>query len=411
MPEHNVNFAEIPELADPSLSLIHAKGGLRIRRKNSAGVFDIRGSFTSGEMVFDTWKPRALQELTGFIAHCHLGSPDDKILFRLSPDEGATPLVWDGANWVAPGGANPEWNTVEEIDTGISSFPYTGSLSQIVHLESGNGFTTPVLFSTTIFWEACYDVMVDAVESLVGKLLTEVSICGTYCVLVDSASSVDVADSLWLVEEPIKVYNRTNDPNQTTDLFVSLVGTTINFVGPQTGEIFVEYKGRLPISQIHVISDEDEEFETHPAVIIRTTTTELLFDNRVDRFEEFLLSKGVIRERIPPTEHAVDFVLVCETNHAIHTKKLADAIGRSLRQKEFITSLALDEEYPIIRYGTLGERNQVSDKLLRRMVGFTIVALEWYENFRDVPMATKLCVNMRSSVTPPHSSPSTFVLE
>lgn len=397
MPRHEFSLSDqqtsVAEFTASDTRVVHVDGELRLRQRGPTGAWDPLGVYATADFLLHTWQPSALKELTGF---CALVSEDraagDKVLFRLATDAGA-PLWWDGSSWVAAT-LDSEWNPEEDIDAGLSSFPVGCSVSFYVRLESGDGTSTPRLKSILVFWEAAYDPSEDVIRSLHAKVLAETEINAEWCdIYEDPVISIDVADPVWAVDDPVEVYNVDNDPCFETNLFASRVGATLQLTSHQTGEILVRYRGRLP--QAHIASDSDFEREALPALIIRNTSQPRVRDWHNNTFEEPLRGKKVVRLRTFPARHNYVMEFSCAAPTLLHTKKLADAIRRVFDAREFVRSLALDEDMPLVALENVVQTNRVEDQLFERTVELTLSVLEWMPAFEDIPMALEIIQRIR----------------
>lgn len=418
------NRQKVPEeLEDPAGLLIHLNSEIRLRQMDANGVWDPNGAYTSGSMLLRTWRPDALKELTGF---CSIEATQDLVvgdlvLFRLSADEGATLLFWDTATlvWRVPV-SDAEWNDEMEIDAGISSFPFAGTLSVFLRLETGNGKSTPKFRAFFIFWEAQYDPTEDVIRSLHKKLLAEVEINAELLLSVPVDEPTDLVDfdnpelggddqvPIWLPAEPIQVYNLDNDPSKQVDLFDSLVGGRVKLTSSQAGELLIQYRGRL--RRAHTAADADFERETLPGVVINNLTQSRVRDFLAPDldFEEPLRSKRISRIRTPPCRHDYSFQIQCIASDSLHDKKLADAVRRAFDTKEFVRSLAIDEDMTLTSNETVNQVNQIGNQIFMRIVLVTINYWEWLPAFRDVPMTIDI-VRRDRLLACPRSEPETTI--
>lgn len=395
------------EIEDPAGILVHVGSEIRLRQLDAAGVWSPTGTYTSGSMLLRTWRPDALTELTGFCAVDSVQDADkgDLVRFRLSADEGATFLFWDISHttpvWRSPVN-DTEWNDEAEIDAGISAFPFEGAISVYLRLETGDGSSTPKFRAFFIFWEARYDPTEDLIRSIHAKLLEEVGINADLCLVIPDDEPTDLVDfdnpdlseddqvPIWTPGEPIQVYNLDDDPARQTNLFDSLVGGKVKLTSSQTGELLIQYRGSL--IRAHVAADADFERETLPGVVINNLTQGRVRDflsPDLD-FEEPLRSKGVARIRTPACRHDYAFQIQCITSDPLHDKKLADAVRRAFDTKEFVRSLAIDEDMTTTGLETVNQVNQVGNQIFMRIVLVTVNYWEWLPAFRDVPLTTQI---------------------
>jgi hypothetical protein len=380
-------------LEDSEEEIAHVDGVLRLRRLDGTGTWSPVGAFGSGEILVEVWRPTALRELTGFWAEV----VDDRTVgdlarFRLSADGGATQLFWDGATWRAPADAT-EWNFEEDVDAGISSFSFVDSVAVFLRLESGDGSGTPSFTGHYIWWESAYDVTEDIVRSIHGKLMSEVAINAEEVFeIAESTDEVNLTEAAWGVDDPVQVFNTTDDPQMTQDLFSLRVGPLITLTSPQLGVLTIRFRGRL--KDAHVASDADFELSRLPVVVIANTAQPRVHDYLAPFFEEPLRSLGVGRIRTFPPRHIYDFMLRCVAQYDLHAKKLADAVRRAFDARQWVRSLALDEEFPLVGLESVTAANAVEDQVFTRTVHARVAVLEWLPSYREVPLATDISLRL-----------------
>lgn len=380
-------------LEDPEEEIAHVDGVLRLRRLDGAGVWSPVGVFGSGEIIVETWRPTAVRELTGFWAEVtedrDLG---DIARFRLSADAGTTELFWDGSTWRAPVDAT-EWNFEEEVDAGISSFPFVDSITVVLRLESGDGSRTPTYLGHYVWWESSYDVTEDIVRSIHKKLVDEVSITAEEVLdVAEATDELNLTEFAWGVDDPVQVFNKTDDPNLTQDLFLSRVGPLLTLSSPQLGVLVIRFRGRL--KDVHVSSDADFQLSRLPVVVITNGSQPRVHDYLEPWFEEPLRSLGVGRIRTFPPRHIYEFMLRCVAQYDLLAKKLADAVRRAFDAKQFVRSLALDEEFPLVGLELVTSVNTVDDQVFTRSVSCRVAVLEWLPSYREVPLATDVSLKL-----------------
>lgn len=375
-------------LEDQTDQLVVIEGVLRLRKLDQDGNWSPVGTYGSGSVQLYSWAPTALRELIGFWAELEEDEDaGDTVRFRFSADDGATVLFWDGAAWRVPVD-DSEWNSEDEVDAGISVFPFVCSITPVVKLTSGQGDSSPALRNYNFFWEARYDPTEDILRSIQAKLINEVEVNAEFCAQFEtSAQELEILDPLWDIGDPVQVFNRTTDPCLRTDLFSSRAGNLVTLTSPQEGEILALYRGRLGTNHIHVSTDADYQLQELPAVVISNTTQTEVVDFLVPELHEQLRSRAVVRLRTPFSRQTYSFQIRCLAQDALHDKKLADAVRRAFDTKEFIRSLALDENFPTVGLGPVGQSDQVSDQLYARIVSVDVSVKEWLPGYRDVPMA------------------------
>lgn len=371
---------------DPTEVLITIDGRIRLKQRDAAGDWSPTGTYGQGEMIVETWRPQGLTELLGFWGVLEEDvDKGDLVEFRMSADEGVTPLFWDGGSsvWRVPADAT-EWNSERETDTGISTFPFAGSITTHIRLTSGDGTSTPIFRGFFVFWEVRYNATEDLIRSIHSKIVSQVAVQADFVEVLDAFDEIDLSGSLWKAAEPIFVYNRTDDPLLANNLFASFVDDVVTLTSPQTGELLVRYRGSLKTA--HVSSDADFELQELPAVVISNISQDRVRDFKPQAVEEQLRSKGIVRLRSTPARHSYVFRILCNAQDALHDKILGDAVRHIFDEEEWVRSQALDEDFPLVALESVTQGNRVADQVFTRTVNLTVSVLEWLPNFRDIPM-------------------------
>lgn len=400
MPRYDVdlsNLQKVPEeLADPDGLIVHIERQLRLRQLDADGLWASNGVFTTNSMLVRVWRPTLMTELTGFWAVVTEDvAKGDLVRFRLSNEDGVGVFFWTGTLWREPAD-DTEWNTEEEIDAGISSFPFDGTMGFHVKLISGDGTSTPIFCALYVFFEARYDPAEDVLRSVVGKITEEVEIQANDLVdLIDPIDEINLGDPdrgpVWAPNEPIQVFNQSNDPGLRTDLFDSLAGKVVKLTTPQTGQLLLRYRGSL--QGAHVSTDADAERETLPAVVVHNIANNRVRDFLLAEYEEPLRSKGVVRFRTMPARRHYQLQLQCRSQNSLHDKKLADAVQRIFDEKQFVRSRALDVEFVAVAREAATQVNQTEQQLFMRIVLVDLSVWEWGPAFTDVPMIREFILN------------------
>jgi hypothetical protein len=386
------------EIFDPANVIVHVDRELRLRQVDADGNWSPVGTYSTGSLLIHTWSPTVLTALTGFWAEVEEDlDVGDRVVFRLSADGGTNELFWDGGAWVTPATAD-DWNSEAEVDQGIASFPFDGSISFLIKLVTGDGTSTPRFSALYVWWEAQYDPTEDLIRSIHQKLVDEVAVNAELLIDIPAPGNIQIdltADQtapIWVPSEPIQVFKPAVDPAKQNDLFASFDGSVVTLTSAQTGELLVRYRGNL--SRAHVSTDATFEREELPAVVIYNLTQDKVRDFRLAVFEEPLRSQGVVRLRDMGARHNYAFQLQCPAQWSLHDKKLADAVKRVFETREFVRSVALDENFPVVAMETANQVNRTAEQVFMRLVLVTINYWEWLPYFEDIPMAQEIRVNI-----------------
>lgn len=394
MPRHDVDPASIQlqpdELVDPDDNVIHVNGVVRLKKKGADGSWSPTGVYGSGSLLVDVWRPTLVTELTGFWSR-EQDTDNGIVGYRISLDEGHTELFWDGVTWAEalPG----QWNTELELDAGVGSLPKSPSYALIVYLESADGTATPSWHGSYLFYEVDYDPSEDLLRSLYYKIVNEAHVAAldhVFHQFEEATLQLDLDTTVWKVNEPIRVYDSENDPQHLDNLFQSFDGTQITLVAPTSGNLAVYYRGTFRPDQVHISTDGDYQLQRLPAVVIYDRTQDRVRDDLEPGFEEQLRSKEVVRIRPNPARHTYNVNIRAISQAVPRDRKSSDAVRRAFDTKEWVRSVALDEEFPLVGVELVTQTNQTREQLFERTVQVQVSILEWLPAARDVPMAFKI---------------------
>lgn len=389
--QHVVAFTSRPEVVDATKKITHVDGVLRLRKIDFSGDYNPRGHYELGRLTIDAWAPKALSALNGFMADADV-DPLDQLLFRLSPDAGATELWWDGAAWITATDPAVHWNTEDVIDAHIAVFPIQVGITQIVRFVSGNGKTTPVLRETVIFYEARYESTLDLVDSLARALASNLRVMGVYQATLVAQSTLTVEDPIWTVNDTVRVFNHSTDPNHRTNVFASRVGNVLTLTAPQTGEMIVEYAGSLDLKKIHVATDVFNGTAELPAIVIQTPSAMRVRHEATppDTEEEPLRSRSVSRLRKSPTFQDVSIVIQCNAAFDLHARKLRDAVKDYLESIDVLRSRALDEPIVRLSIGPVSQAPDLGEQTYTFNVPAVFSVVDWPTNYREAPVVEEV---------------------
>jgi len=121
----------------------------------------------------------------------------------------------------------------------------------------------------------------------------------------------------------------------------------------------------------------------------------LVHDFKVPFIAEPLRSRGVVRLRTQPARKSYTFHITTAAQDSLHDKLLSDAVRRVFDQREFVRSLVLDRDFPVIDLDTVTQTNRVLDQVFERAVVMTISVLEWMPQYKDVPMVLSITHRVR----------------
>ena len=229
-------------------------------------------------------------------------------------------------------------------------------------------------------------------DNLRARMTARASICGENVIVFPA----DVT-----IHEPIYVYDLTNDPLRTTNLFDSLVPCQ-----PNSDEPIVEYHVNLTD---YVNCDVEIEYQFTPRVVISAADTEFVeatlpslvlhFKTDNDAPLEFpgtkvydvSISQWRARERHAPLliESPVD--LIAQTASKLEGLALNDAIRELFRRcNRYFPSVASHHYYVVTEFTGTARNDVVREELRVRTGSMTVAGKRWSPAYTEVPLTRQI---------------------
>lgn len=381
-------------------------GAVICRRLNaSGGVYQSSGRCYPAEVRFPTIEAPTLTELFGFMAEIRTPLSDEIVKFRLSNDGGTTWLWWNGTAWAAPT-TSDHYNTVAEIDAHLATFLLGTKRFRVQArlIPSTDEYAdTPVLTRVCLYGEFATNLMEDVKRSL--KRYVEANLLPVRRVTIN----VDLMDhysfgALPVMVEPIHVYNLTEDPGRSIDLFEELVpescsgGQTIRFTAPQTGIVEIQYTFRPRV----VITTADAEIVETELPVVALQFNDYPNEPQVGagyRVTEVSVSRNRVRERLYPM--LVRFEMTMQVGADVEQDALA--ISRSLRilldsdHRKF-TSVDTGALHEIVWFSGLTQVDAVGQGIHSHRATLTLAGWDWSPNYVEHQLGESIVVTIGPGV-------------
>lgn len=408
--------------------------GLTLRRLNAAETrYDPSGKYLEARIALPNWQPGGIESLFGFES-CETLEPSisnqvdaDKatVGYQISNDDGLTWLTWDGSAWVeATGILDDMFVMARVLDERLPLVPFADirQLRLRVKMTPGNsGRQRPVLRWTTLYHTVDLDLYEDVTRSLKRHIDRSIQVPMFFLAELSSAPSVTIPDSSSnpniqptepgfdvTVVEPIKVFNLSNDPGRLVNLFGFLggpKGRTVNFSGPQTGNVEVQFTG---IPEVFIGAEEFFQLSKLPSVVVTVDSLEDYDLIRTFKPEvEKSIARGVGRQqpaRVPYNIHASIRVQSSLKREAL---QMTDAISRILDKGDVFRSVALGDCYCVLEQANQVEEDQVAQGLFVGHLTLRILGKTWLKEPVDLSLVRQVRILTGGEFTcnlnlPPH---------
>jgi len=333
------------------------------------------------------------------------------VTYRLSPDDGATWLVWDTGAWQeAVGPLATRWNTVFEADEGFNVFPFNRSDPQIrlaVKLTpSTDGQRTPGLQGVLYFVDYRYNHNEDMFRSVKRYLDGILAVSTKWTDPSANGVTTFQVDHNWdHLTSPVEVFNLTDDPTMTTNLYSALTGDGRGIIlsSPQTGVLSAEL---FAVPRVFITAEEIFYNTNNPSVVaFIPTATEERELRQGHLLNEISNGRRVARATYHQTYHRSTIRLTSFSNKHHEAVAMNDALERALTQYRDLTSLALDTVFAIVGASPMDDLNRVGTALYAKNFQIEVVARTFLRpDFAiDIPFVEEFNVMLRPVSAPRQS--------
>lgn len=270
----------------------------RLSKVDSGLEYDRNGDYEDKVYIlWENWQANAISELLSFnpavgyemnrwgreqYTNYYFGA----VKYHLSNDDGSTFYYWDGAAWslVTDPSIDAQWNTAEEIDENIGTFPLVYDADENVQIRprimiysggygtdsSHDNTVTPSIKEISFGVRYDYDAVMDLLNSIVKWI--EDNFVGNFVgvhVAEEGASTFELVSDFTIAS--IKaVYNKTTDPNKETNIYSSYASVTgiVTVITPfsNNDELEILFTGACPV----IVEEDPELVETViPAIVVK----------------------------------------------------------------------------------------------------------------------------------------------
>lgn len=266
--------------------------------------------------------------------------------YRLSED-GVNLLFWDGATWRAPVGS--EWNTEEQINQGIESFPVVNTAIQvIINLRTDDPAFTPEVREVRLAYESDVNYQEDYIRSLLRLIRGQVRPISDYRVEASGATSTL---SLKPIETPYNIvdadsaFDATADPKLQTNLLAGFNPATkeVTLSAPVPDGNLIHVRFLYEPEVVLTTSQDYTELDKIPCIVIDDIVTGQSHEVSTQHAIDKATGDGYAWDSLFQVDIAVPMRMV--TDKAVDQQRLADAMKTLFADNPFLVSLARDERY------------------------------------------------------------------
>jgi len=371
--------------------------GLTLRRLSTDEMeFDASGSYFQSWVILPNYRANGIQFLYGFRVESNgLGT----IKFQLSPDNGTTWYYYKTAlpaGWVVAGSTN--WNTKEEVDLHLSTFPIT-SQKQVrvkVQLTPSAGGARPIIHEVTFYVHLQYDFQDDILRSLKHHLERGLRLRTTWTDDVSGQDTITYPDSKWEnIYAPITVYNLTTDPNRTTNLFSSIVDNkTVKLVSQQLGRL----ESTLTVQpEVFIAAEEFVEVAVIPSIVVNLISVKERRDQRDGNGEyDIAAERRLARHGYARVHFDAEIRVTCQSALKHEVIAMSEAVDRVMTHDNTVLSEATGDEMGIPSATPFTMTDRFAQGLFAKDYSAVIFGKAWLRNdaIKDLQIATTLRVSV-----------------
>ena len=391
---------EVEHLSENTCSLEFE--GITLRSRDPiTGKFSRRPYYEEGEVVLPNYEASALKELIGIDMDYRLN--DGNVEFNVSNDGGTTWLYHDGANWVASAG----WNSWQELDENVSTFPFITQKKQFrlkIKLSPGSGNASrPFLKNLRLFCDFRYKMADDCLRTFKHFIEDNMKILNKEEGLVDAVDIFDISKVTSVIDDgEIEVYNETNDPAHTIDLFSSYqyvdigggdMRQRVTFTSVQTGEMHIKFNCKVPV---HIATSAEYQVSDNPAYILT------VMDSHEDRALKDFAFEWLFKfkdKKVLKRRKAQWYRLSIQVTAFSSLKRLTEVMGNTIDDLFVwggvpygddmigVMSEATGLAFPIIDFPSMTNADEIGQGVFVKVGSFLTSARDWKGYSEEVPLA------------------------
>lgn len=351
------------------------------------------GRYNDAAIVTRNWAPLGLENIFGFQVggYCPEGTG---IKFQCSPDDGVTWYWFDGFDWLV---ATTEMSTEEQIDAGISTFPFQGSLKIRMRLETDvNGECTPIVRFLRIYCKyRDFSATDDSFRSLMDFFFANGTYLQPHLEDLISQSTILLPTRFTIAQNPkVFVYNLDNDPKKRDNLFSSINNNEVTLISVQSGRVLVEFEAQ---PSFHIQTDAEIQISQLPSVTIQMLSARHEDATTREKVYDYARSLKVAYVSEWPSRWRYRFELKAMTHLKCPAGVIADKLRKALEKFQYVRSIFYDEMmymYPPSQ--VVSQEDRPVENLYVQRFEFEARWLDWctQEEPEEVPLVEEVNVNL-----------------
>jgi hypothetical protein len=400
----------LPALA-PRASILPEVGTVLCKLDLAETRYDVAGRYYEVEVVSPNWIGEGITELYALQVFWDVdpvieGQDPSQLAnlgLQVSNDNGVTWLVWQDSmlQWVpAVGPLLGYFNDLATVDARIPLLPWGNPRQvrfKIKMIPGVGGLQRPIVRGLALFNKHNMDISEDCARS-VKRYLDQVLKVPMYYMaeLASPSTTIAIEKDIGLdvtVQEPIKVFNLTNDPARNINLFSSLggpEGRMVTMLGSQVGQVEVQFVG---VPDVFIGSEEFFQVSKMPSVVVFTPRIEP-YDATRSWFPELEKSNArlVGRYQYQRLYYKITMPIRVQSSLNREARQMTDAVARILDVGMEFVSVANGELYCVWSQDNYLREDRVAQGIWVGTVSLLVVGKQWLpdEVVPETPLVQKV---------------------
>ncbi|MEW6556028.1 MAG: hypothetical protein AB1349_01585 [Elusimicrobiota bacterium] len=409
MPTKEIMFLDKKQFEFDDVKIAFVPPIIKLKRTDGNGRFAWDGKFQGpAEIICPNFQAGGLTELFAFEEYCEYNGGN--IMYQLSNDNGKKWFYWNGASWIE---TVLDFNTAEEIDKNISSFPLTAERQIKLKMKlspSTDFLNSPELKIIALHYELDYDWFEDIKRTLKHYLENNFSPKLTSAMVIPIDTALIVLNTNFQVRDITGVYNLTADPNRLVNIFSSLeqietgkdqngepiIENRINLSSIQSANSIIEvcYRGTVPV---FLSADEDFQVARLPSILVEVpSVTENLSLRNFDRKTERSQTNFIARTRQQPVWYDAQIIISCISESELESLKMVQELQRIFNIKDMkLVSEASGEELEVYDLSPFTDSDRPTIGLSVKQINFILCGRYWLGKYEEKELAQELELNVQ----------------
>ena len=397
MPAYTYNFVNRhSEYVYDDTYVLVKWGECRLVRRDTDGNYALDGLFYESTVELPGWGGNAI---TGFTsADWNFSLPTGtSVTFQLSTDGGTAWQYYDGADW-KPSAGPTDWMSYDNLGNGLPSIAGKLMKLKMKLTPNADGTRTPLVRFLEVYYEGTWNYFEDLKRSLKRYIDENIYIDLTWAKKTPSSSQSFELETDWEVLSVTGVYDSTNDPDKTANLFsaydsdTGIVTLTESVVD---AEIEASFTGRCPV---FLSADDNLTLSELPAIVMQLSLA------REDRYKsknlfkyEYMVSSDSYRRRERPIPTGSSVTLRGLAATEVDSLAILDGFAELFQGEGIFLSLATGLQFFILTFDPLRDNDSIVTGLYDKAIQMQVFGEQELAGYTVIPATTDVELSVGGS--------------